>query len=166
MNDIQIHDLKLAKSEILEQIFNINEGYNPFLGPLGNLDKLKELLKQSNYSIYLTNKEQICAFSVCFRENSEYKSKNYKFFENRFKKFFYIDRIGVVKTFKNKGIGTFIYKRISDICKKDKLPICAEVNIAPKNDESIKFHEKMGFKKVCEKHLNSKYGVRYYERCL
>ena len=49
---------------------------------------------------------------------------------------------------------------------KDKLPICAEVNIVPINEESIKFHEKMGFKKVSEAYSNSNYSVRYYEKCM
>ena len=166
MNDIQIHDLKTADKEILKEIFNINESYNPFLGPLKTLDNLIELIQGSNYSIFLTNKKQICAFLVCFRENSQYQSKNYKFFKKRFNRFFYIDRIGVVKGFKNKGLGTFIYNKIDAICLKDSLPICAEVNIVPLNKESIKFHEKMGFKKVSETYSNSKYGVRYYEKCM
>jgi hypothetical protein len=68
MNDIQIHDLKTADKEILKEIFKINEGYNPFLGPLKTLDNLIELIQISNYSIFLTNKKQICAFLVCFRE--------------------------------------------------------------------------------------------------
>ena len=166
MNDIQIHDLKTADKEILKEIFNINESYNPFLGPLKTLDNLIELIQGSNYSIFLTNKKQICAFLVCFRENSQYQSKNYKFFKKRFNRFFYIDRIGVVKGFKNKGLGTFIYNKIDAICLKNSLPICAEVNIVPLNKESIKFHEKMGFKKVSETYSNSKYGVRYYEKCM
>ena len=112
MNDIQIHDLKTADKEILKEIFKINESYNPFLGPLKTLDNLIELIQRSNYSIFLTNKKQICAFLVCFRENSKYQSKNYKFFKKRFNRFFYIDRIGVVKGFKNKGLGTFIYNKI------------------------------------------------------
>ena len=103
---------------------------------------------------------------MCFRENSSYQSKNYTFFKNRFKRFFYIDRIGVVESFKNRGLGTFIYNKIDAICIKDELPVCAEVNIVPINKESIKFHEKMGFKKVSEAYSNSKYGVRYYEKCM
>ena len=166
MNDIQIHDLKTADKGILKEIFKINEGYNPFLGPLESLDNLIELIKRSNYSVFLTNKEQICAFLVSFRENSSYQSKNYEFFKNRFERFFYIDRIGVVESFKNQGLGTFIYNKIDAICIKDKLPICAEVNIVPINEESIKFHEKMGFKKVSEAYSNSNYGVRYYEKCM
>jgi predicted GNAT superfamily acetyltransferase len=91
---------------------------------------------------------------------------NYKFFKKRFKRFFYIDRIGVVKDFKNKGLGTFLYSKIDDICLKKGLPICAEVNIVPINKESIKFHEKMGFSKVSEAYSNPEYGVRYYEKCM
>ena len=166
MNDIQIHDLKAANEETLKEIFKINEGYNPFLGPLRSVDNLRDLVDKSNFSIFLTCKKQICAFAVCFREDSQYKSMNYKFFKKRFKRFFYVDRIGVVKGFKNKGLGTLIYSKIDDICLKKNLPICAEVNIVPINKESIKFHEKMGFSKVTEAYSNPKYGVRYYEKCM
>lgn len=166
MNDIQIHDLKAANEETLKEIFKINEGYNPFLGPLRSVDNLRDLVDKSNFSIFLTNKKQICAFVVCFREDSQYQSMNYKFFKKRFKRFFYVDRIGVVKGFKNKGLGTFIYSKIDDICLNKGLPICAEVNIVPINEESIKFHEKMGFSKVSEAYSNPEYGVRYYEKCM
>jgi predicted GNAT superfamily acetyltransferase len=103
---------------------------------------------------------------VCFRENSEYQSKNYQFFQKRFKKFFYIDRIGVVKTFKNKGLGTFVYREIDKICEKDSLPICAEVNIVPMNKESVNFHEKMGFNMISDAYASPNYAVRYFEKCM
>jgi predicted GNAT superfamily acetyltransferase len=166
MNHIQIHDLKSADNKVLSEIFEINEGYTGFLGPLETIEKLKELVFHSNFSIFLTTNGLICAFLVCFRENSEYQSKNYQFFQKRFKKFFYIDRIGVVKTFKNVGLGTFLYREIDKICEKDSLPICAEVNIVPMNKESVNFHEKMGFNMISDAYVSPNYAVRYFEKCM
>ena len=62
------------------------------------------------------------------------------------------------------GLGTFLYKKIVDLNKNDNIKICAEVNIKPFNEESVNFHEKMGFKGVFEKEFSANYAIRYYER--
>ena len=156
-------DLSIAE---LDNIYKINQANVPEVGSIANISEFQKLLFMGSFNLIAKIDDEVIGYIVCFRENSPYQSKNYKFFKKRFKRFFYIDRIGVVEGSKNQGLGTFIYNKIDAICIKDKLPICAEVNIVPINEESIKFHEKMGFKKVSEAYSNSNYGVRYYEKCM
>lgn len=164
MNGIKAFDLKDADEAILKKIFLLNESYAPFLGPLEKIDNLKRLLSMSIYSTYITINDEICGFMVCFDEKSSYESKNYEYFKKKHNKFFYVDRIGIAKSFKNKGLGTFLYKKIVDLNKNDNIKICAEVNVKPFNEESVNFHEKMGFKAVFEKEFSPNYAIRYYER--
>lgn len=149
----------------LHSFLRLNNSYNPFLGPLNDYEHLDALLNKSLYTLVLKDGNLLKGFCVVFRENSKYESKNYHFFKQRHKKFLYVDRICVSEDLLYKGFGTKMYEHVFEN-NKANVPVCAEVNIVPVNKESIKFHEKMGFKKVCETHLNPKYGVRYYERCL
>ena len=46
----------------------------------------------------------------------------------------------------------------------EQLTICAEANIEPINKQSLKFHEKMGFRRVEDHFFSNKYGVAYLEK--
>ena len=72
----------------------------------------------SSHSFYIENKGKLVAFIVCFRENSEYRSPNYKHFDHKYEKFIYIDRVGVTKNLKIEGL-ELIYINIFNInaCK-------------------------------------------------
>ena len=102
-------------------------------------------------------------FVICLRENTNYKSINYKFFQNRHNKFFYIDRIAIANKYQSSGIGSILYNKLLSIKVKFNIPICAEVNIDPPNELSINFHRKHGFSEITESTLKEGYSVVYME---
>ena len=155
MNNLTLNDLKTANRNTLEEIYVLNQDLIPMIGSLNSSNELKNLIEKSSHSFYIENKGKLVAFIVCFRENSEYRSPNYKHFDHKYEKFIYIDRVGVTKTLENRGIGTYLYKYMFDINAVDKLPICAEVNIEPKNEISLNFHKKLGFIETSEKLIKS-----------
>ena len=164
MNNLDQFNLKNPKIETLREVLAINESHKPMLSSLGNLKKLEELIELSTFGSFLVFQKEICAFIVCMRENLSYESPNYKYFQKKYKKFLYIDRIGVKKGYENKGFGSFMYKNIFENYISEQLTICAEANIEPINIQSLKFHEKMGFIRVEDYFFNNKYGVAYLEK--
>ena len=54
--------------------------------------------------------------------------------------------------------------QFSDIEKFNNSPFCAEVNIKPKNEVSLNFHKKMGFKETSIRKINKEHEVIYLER--
>ncbi len=164
MNNLTLHDLKTANKNTLEEVYVLNQDLIPMLGSLDSSSELKTLVDESSNSFYIEKKGKLAAFIVCFRENSEYRSLNYRHFDHKYEKFLYIDRVGVSKTHINKGIGTYLYKHIFNINDQIQLPICAEVNIEPKNEISLNFHKKLGFKETSEKQIKSGYKVKYLEK--
>ena len=49
--------------------------------------------------------------------------------------------------FRRRGLGTFVYDEVEDVAGKyDRL--CLEVNLLPRNDASLAFHEGRGFVEV------------------
>ncbi len=164
MNNLKQFNLKEAKKASLSEVLEINESHKPMLSSLGDLDKLEDLIELSTFGSFLVFQKEICAFIVCMREDLPYESPNYKYFQKKYKKFLYIDRIGVKKGFENRGFGSFMYGNIFKNYINEQLTICAEANIEPINKQSLKFHEKMGFRRVEEYFFNNKYGVAYLER--
>ncbi len=134
------------------------------VGSLYNSNELKDLIDISSDSFYIEKKSELVGFIVCFRENSIYKSQNYIHFNKKYERFLYIDRVGIKKKHDNKGIGTYLYEHIFNINDENGLRICAEVNIEPKNEISLRFHEKMGFKETSERTINNNYKVKYVEK--
>lgn len=115
----------------------------------------------SELNYYVKNQDEIIGFIVCFRENSEYSSKNYKFFNQQFKKFIYIDRVAIKEKYRRKGIGKNIYSAVEDYAIARNIPICCEVNTDPMNEISIEFHMSLGFKKIGEYDFDD-HSVAYF----
>jgi len=123
---------------LLENLYNLNQQNTPEVGTIKNIKSFSKLLE-------IEYKNQLVGFIVCFREKSEYKSLNYKFFSKSMKKFLYIDRVVINSNFRRIGIGTEVYKYLRKVATKDSLRICCEVNSKPRNNISINFHLKNGF---------------------
>ena len=160
---MKLENLKNCIESELKEIYVLNQSLTPMLGALKDIQHLKRLINMSKCSKGLKIRGKIAAFMICFREDSEYESKNYLYFNRKYKEFLYVDRIGVSKNLENNGLGSILYTDIIENFGVD-LKICAEINIRPMNKKSIIFHKKHHFKKVLEKCYNENYKVVYMER--
>lgn len=164
MGKLSILCLKDAKRDILDEVYKLNEELAPMVGSLKDSQELRSLIKISFNSFYAIINERLAGYIVCFREQSNYQSPNYRHFNDKYKKFSYIDRVGVPKELENQGIGTQLYNHIFDIDQFNNAPFCAEVNIKPKNEISLNFHKKMGFKETSTRQINKEHEVIYFEK--
>ena len=160
---MKLEDLKNCIESELEEIYALNQSLTPKLGALKDIQHLKRLINMSECSKGLKMRGKIAAFMICFREDSEYESKNYLYFNRKYKEFLYVDRIGVSKNLENTGLGSILYKYIIENFGED-LKICAEINTKPMNKKSIIFHKKHDFKRILEKCYNENYKVVFMER--
>jgi len=154
-------DLSNCSDSDLQTIFKLNQQNTPEVGSLDSTEHLKRLIELSAYNLLLLNDEEIIGFIICMREGSLYDSENYKFFKQRLKKFFYVDRVAIDKHFRRSGLGKYIYEDIFAHASKDNLSIALEVNTRPVNQPSLNFHEKMGFEKVGSKDFDD-HSVAYF----
>ncbi len=148
-SDYRIQDFS-EKSDplLLKEIFILNQANTPAVGSLDSIDHLKNLLSKSIKNLFISNQNSLVGFIVCFRENSNYESENYKFFSQSEKTFMYIDRVAIDKEFRRNRLAQELYNNIEKICIEKKLPLCCEVNTFPINKPSIDFHKKLGFYEV------------------
>jgi predicted GNAT superfamily acetyltransferase len=117
----------------------------------------------SAINFYVLEGNKIIGFVICFRENSEYKSPNYKYFKNKEDKFLYIDRLVINESHRRRGAGSCLYDHLNKLAKKEGIPLCCEVNIMPRNEISLSFHYKKGFKDDGECHFED-HSVRYLKK--
>ena len=117
---------------------------------VGALDEksYNRFLKYSDYFKLLKYDNQLIGFMIGLLPNRPYDSVNYKWFEKKYKSFIQIDRIVITFKYQNKGFGTLFYDDFKDYFKDSYSSMTCEVNIIPKNDISMKFHKKYGFKEV------------------
>ena len=79
----------------------------------------------------------------------DYESINYKWFTSRYESFLYVDRVVVGESSWGQGNGRRFYEALAESGSNQPV-MCAEVNIKPRNDRSLIFHEKFGFIPVGE----------------
>ena len=82
-----------------------------------------------------------------------YESENYAWFSSRYEKFLYVDRVVVDSGIFSQGLGQLFYKKFIEDSSGYSF-LCAEVNLRPRNERSLRFHEKFGFKPVGEQDTN------------
>ena len=161
MEIIQI--IKTPESDILRQIYNINQQHAHYLTDLSSDAELSKLINLSEICMYGINNGNVVSFMICFREKSEHSSLNYKYFNERENKFIYVDRIAINRDYIGLGYGSQLYKELYKYAASENLPICCEVYTRPKNVVSLNFHYKNGFKSIDSYDFNN-YSVEYLKR--
>ena len=148
---------------ILESLYSLNQENIPEVGSIRSAKSFSSLLDKSSINLLIEHTKQPIGFVICFRENLEYESLNYKFFNETKQKFLYIDRVVIQSDYRRMGFGTKVYKYIDGVAAKESLPICCEVNSIPLNQISFNFHAKNGFIKVGERDFKD-HSVRYLQK--
>ena len=127
----------------------------PAVSPLYD-DSFNMFLKYSEYFKIIKIEDTPVGFLIALLPGLPYKSVNYKWFENRYKSFIYIDRIVISSGHQNKGIGSFFYDHIKFSFNNRLSSMVCEINLIPKNNQSINFHKKYGFTEVGQQYTDQR----------
>ena len=136
-------------------IFNLNENNLPAVSVLDD-DLFNMFLKCSDYFKIIKIEDTPVGFLIALLPGHLYKSANYKWFENRYKSFIYVDRIVISSDYQDKGIGSFFYDHIKFSFHDLLNSMVCEINLIPKNDQSINFHKKYGFTEVGQQYTDQR----------
>ena len=106
-------------------------------------------------------------FVLCMYEGLDYSSLNYKWISARYDRFAYVDRVAVVESARGQQLGGALYDAVSHRFAGERDVLLAEVNLAPPNPGSLRFHKRHGFREVGERwEIKGEKGVVYLERGL
>ena len=92
---------------------------------------------------------EVAAFLLAFGPGVDYDSVNYRWFDERYERFLYIDRVAVGSAFQRAGLGDALYADAISYAREHAVPhVVCEVDVEPVNVASIAFHDKLGFREV------------------
>jgi len=91
-------------------------------------------------------------FCLVFAPGVDYASRNYAWFSARYDDFAYLDRIAVDTSLRRAGVGRAFYATLVERLAGTTPVLLCEVNLAPRNDVSLAFHEAIGFREVGRQH--------------
>lgn len=118
--------------------------------------KMDALVAASLVSLVAEHEGEVVGFCVNFGPGADYHSVNYRWFCDRYDEFAYLDRIVVSSDARNLGIGAALYAAVEDYITGTPWLLC-EVNLRPRNDGSLRFHERLGFVEVGQQETD--YGI-------
>ena len=127
-----------------------------------DLVKMNYFLKISSYFKIFYLEDVPVGFLIGIMPDKDYESENYKWINQRYHSFIYVDRIIIDAKHRNKGLGFYFYNNLKKAFRRKVENIACEVNIKPFNKHSIDFHKRYGFKDVGEQDIeNGKKRVSY-----
>ncbi len=142
--------IRNVESIDIQELIRINDLAVPAVNSISS-NKFEWFLENSLYfKLIESSSKEVKGFLLVLPEDLEYESLNYKWFNKRYKKFAYIDRIAILNKFKRKGFGKFFYSDLENTIKSNYSMIACEYNIKPMNIESERFHISIGFEKIGE----------------
>lgn len=127
---------------------------NAAVPAVGELDRagLDRLVAQSIQALAAvdTDSGALAGFCLVLGPGAEYASVNYRWFAERYERYVYLDRIAIDPAWHGRGLGRELYDHVQAAAVEtgDADWFCLEVNLRPRNDPSLAFHERLGFTEV------------------
>lgn len=148
----------------LERILQLNAGAVPDVGAI-DAQRLEALIAQSLLALAISveGDEQIAGFCLVLGPGADYQSVNYRWFVDHYgttgEPFAYLDRVAIDPAFKRLGLGRALYEFVeARLLEQTELRwFCLEINLEPRNDTSLAFHESLGFEEIGQQLTD--YGV-------
>ena len=159
------HTIRPYQHADLARLHVINCAGEPGVGAVSE-EALAAIISKGNCFVAENTAGQIAGFLLTLGPEAGYASKNYQWFDERYEDYIYVDRIAIAPDARGGGLGTALYQHSFKQHKETALLIGCEVNTAPPNPGSMRFHERMGFHQVGEQTFNADYAVAYLVRRL
>ncbi|CAN5299507.1 GNAT family N-acetyltransferase [soil metagenome] len=128
----------------LPVVLDLNQSELASVGDI-DLDRLAWIFELADHALVADEDGQIAGFVITLATGTAYDSANYRWFEDRYDDFRYLDRIVVSAQFRRRGVASLLYDAI-----EDKRPVALEVNSIPPNIPSLTFHRNRGYEAVGE----------------
>ena len=135
---IRIRDANPADFAELHRLNNAN---TPHVNEL-RLQELEQLCGWAADVAIAEVDSCVAGFVIALRQGLTYSSLNYRYFDERFEEFVYIDRVVVGAQYRRRGIASALYDRVESIGEQ---PVTCEVNLRPTNPGSMSFHRSRGY---------------------
>ncbi len=139
--------VRSARREEIPWIRQVNNDAVPAVNLLseGDMDQLFQLAARVSIAEL---DDQPVGFLLALDAASQYHSINYRWFQQRYDEFVYIDRVVIARGFRRLGVGRVLYADIHSYTELTAPLLTCEVNLSPPNPGSVRFHAAYGFQEV------------------
>jgi uncharacterized protein len=143
---MNVRDINSADwSELLE----LNEASVRQLSALDR-ERLEWIVSLSDRSIAIDSDGSIVAFAISLTPHTDYDSRNYRWFDSHFERFYYLDRVVVAEPYRRRGLATRLYDLMeAEAAGRFGRMVC-DVGYDPPNEASLAFHAARGYSRVTE----------------
>jgi len=131
----------------LDAVLGLNEAVVPAVNSLVP-DQMRWFFDHAPYFRVIDIGGQIGSFLIGLRPGLGYASPNYRWFSERYDDFGYVDRVAVADHARRLGLASRLYSDFTASLPDSVTIMTCEVNIRPRNDGSMRFHERLGFERV------------------
>lgn len=142
--------LRPYRAEDLPVVHAINQAEVPAVGS-ETQDDLGHIAAASIIALVAEHDGTVGGFCLVLAPGAPYDSGNYLWFSERYADFVYLDRIAIAPAFQRRGLGRAMYAEVERLAA-DRRPgashFTLEVNVRPRNDTSLAFHDALGFVEV------------------
>jgi uncharacterized protein len=136
-------------------VLTLNNDAVPAVGAL-DAAQFDHLLEQSSIALAVGEPDEpIAGFCLVLPPGADYGSVNYRWFSDRYGDFAYLDRVVIAPASRGQGLGRQLYTHVEQATAAAWF--CLEVNLRPRNDASLAFHQALGFVQVGEQETD--YGA-------
>lgn len=140
LRDVQHGDMPAIRA--------LNEASVPAVNAV-SADEFAWFLEVADYFRLVAIDGTLAGFLLGLRPGLEYPSLNYRWFNERYDDFCYIDRLAVDDRFRRRGVASSLYDDIERHALGLSAPrLACEVNVRPHNEVSLAFHAHHGFGEV------------------
>jgi len=134
-------------AEDLDAVLGLNQAEVPHVGSI-DARKLRWYADNAHYFRVASSDDLLAAYLVGFRAGSDYDSPNYRWFDDRYADFAYVDRVAAAPFARRSGIATRLYDDFAASTPASVTIMTCEVNLRPPNESSMAFHRRQGFRQV------------------
>lgn len=138
-----IHLAEVTGDE-LSTLLHLNEAALPHVNSI-SLEDIRWFVDNAAYFRVARLDDRIAGFLIALIQGTSYASSNYRWFCARYPNFVYIDRVVVAESARRRGVGRLLYEDVTAFAVQTVPLLTCEVNIRPRNETSLKFHERFGF---------------------
>ena len=141
---MQVEDVSASD---LDDVLALNEASVPHVNSL-TLRDLQWFLENAPYFRLVRKDGRLAGFLIGLGPGLDYRSPNYRFFNERHDVFGYVDRVAVAAAAQRLGIASRLYEDYAASLRGVAPVMTCEVNLRPPNEGSIVYHEQHGFARV------------------
>ena len=129
----------------LDVMLAINQENVPAVGPETE-ETMRQIFEWSFLALGIEVNQALVGYCLIMKPGLPYGSTNYQWFCNKYDEFIYLDRVAFTASYQGKGYGSLLYNEVE--AQSTESLFTLEVNLEPRNDGSLRFHERLGFVEV------------------